>query len=252
MTEHEWLSCADVRPMLDLLASRPRRRIALLFGRRCDAEQFRRLSLFAAACFGRTGGAPVRVGSCQSITNAIPRMPARRRHGEATPWMEGAYFPEIVAAEEWAARWADASSRCVAWRRAYSAGRLDWQGFKRARVSERGVQATLLRCVYGNPFHSTEIDRGWLDGAGSVAKWLANQIAETDAFDRLPELADALEEAGCVDEALLAHCREPGPHARGCWAVEVLVGDGQRQVSTPIAQAILQPASRNWLRSRPR
>jgi hypothetical protein len=136
--------------------------------------------------------------------------------------MENAYFPLVVAAEEWATRWADASARCVAWRRAYSAGRLDWQGFKRSRFTERGVQATLLRCIYGNPFQSPEVDRGWLDGAGHVAKRLAGTIAATDAFDRLPELADALEEAGCTDDELLGHCREPGPHARGCWAVGVL------------------------------
>lgn len=52
---------------------------------------------------------------------------------------------------------------------------------------------------------------------------LANAIAEERAFDRLPILADALEEAGCTDEAILAHCREPGPHVRGCWVVDLLL-----------------------------
>ena len=43
---------------------------------------------------------------------------------------------------------------------------------------------------------------------------------------RLAVLADALLDAGCDDEALIAHCREPGPHARGCWAVDAILGTG--------------------------
>ena len=42
--------------------------------------------------------------------------------------------------------------------------------------------------------------------------------------DRLTVLADALEEAGCGDEKLLDHLRSPGPHVRGCWATDLLLG----------------------------
>ena len=45
-------------------------------------------------------------------------------------------------------------------------------------------------------------------------------------FRDMPILGDALEEAGCADEALLAHCRGPGPHVRGCWAVDLILGKG--------------------------
>jgi hypothetical protein len=41
---------------------------------------------------------------------------------------------------------------------------------------------------------------------------------------RLAVLADALEEAGCTDAALLGHCRGAGPHVRGCWVVDALLG----------------------------
>ena len=37
-------------------------------------------------------------------------------------------------------------------------------------------------------------------------------------------LADALEEAGCHDLDILAHCRQPGEHVRGCWVVDLLLG----------------------------
>lgn len=53
---------------------------------------------------------------------------------------------------------------------------------------------------------------------------LADGIHADRAFDRLPILADALEEAGCDDCELLAHCRGPGPHAFGCWALDLVRG----------------------------
>jgi hypothetical protein len=55
---------------------------------------------------------------------------------------------------------------------------------------------------------------------------MAQAIYEGWAFDRLPILADALEDAGCTDEALLGHCRQPGEHFRGCWAIDLLTGRG--------------------------
>ena len=54
-----------------------------------------------------------------------------------------------------------------------------------------------------------------------------DQIMSSDdqkAFDRLPILADALEEAGCDDPAILAHLRGDGPHCRGCWVVDLALG----------------------------
>jgi hypothetical protein len=53
---------------------------------------------------------------------------------------------------------------------------------------------------------------------------LAASIYEQRAFDRLPVLADALEEAGCTDADILGHLRGPGPHVRGCWAVDLILG----------------------------
>ena len=37
-------------------------------------------------------------------------------------------------------------------------------------------------------------------------------------------LADALDDAGCSDAGVLAHCRGPGEHARGCWLLDGLLG----------------------------
>jgi hypothetical protein len=53
---------------------------------------------------------------------------------------------------------------------------------------------------------------------------LVPAIYDGRAFDRLPVLADALEEAGCQDADLLGHCRGAGPHVRGCWPVDLILG----------------------------
>lgn len=52
---------------------------------------------------------------------------------------------------------------------------------------------------------------------------LAAGIVADRAFDRLPILADALEEAGCDDEAMLNHCRGHKPHKQGCWVVDLVL-----------------------------
>ncbi|MBA4066320.1 MAG: hypothetical protein C0501_21920 [Isosphaera sp.] len=78
-----------------------------------------------------------------------------------------------------------------------------------------------LRDLVGNPFRSVTADPAWLT---STVVALATGIYGERAFDRLPILADALQDAGCEDAAVLDHCRGPGPHARGCWVVDMLLG----------------------------
>ena len=53
---------------------------------------------------------------------------------------------------------------------------------------------------------------------------LARGIHADQDFDRLPILADALQDAGCDDHAVFWHCRRPGGHVRGCWAVDLAIG----------------------------
>jgi hypothetical protein len=53
---------------------------------------------------------------------------------------------------------------------------------------------------------------------------VAQVIYDERRFELLPVLADALEEAGCSGEEIIGHCRSAGPHARGCWVVDALLG----------------------------
>jgi hypothetical protein len=237
MTEQEWLACEDVREMLEWLSNRTWRRLAMWLGRNYERGELRRFCHFANACFERIATAtPVRPAHRAMLTNELPvRSPATEEDYAAGPWNEGVRESAELGMEAWAGRWADAAARCVAWRRAYWSGHLDWTEFKRARDLERGVQAALLRCIFGNPFLPTPaVDLNWLESAGQAAEELARTIAATDAYERLPELANLLEQAGCTDAALLDHCRGPNRHARGCWAVELLAGkSGQSKPSVP-------------------
>lgn len=89
----------------------------------------------------------------------------------------------------------------------------------RPRRVDYGKIARLIHCVFGNPFRATTEKYRVI-----TPQRLAASIYTDRAFDRLPILADALEEAGCTDEAILSHCRGPGPHVRGCWVVDLLLG----------------------------
>jgi serine/threonine protein kinase len=67
------------------------------------------------------------------------------------------------------------------------------------------------------PFHAPERTvRAWNN---DTVRSMARAIDDNDTFERLPILADALEDAGCTDVEQLEHLRGPGPHVRGCWAL---------------------------------
>jgi hypothetical protein len=78
-----------------------------------------------------------------------------------------------------------------------------------------------LRDIFGNPFRPASLAPAWRTPA---ALKLAEAIYDERAFDRLPILADALEEAGCNDADILTHCRGGGDHVRGCWVVDWILG----------------------------
>jgi hypothetical protein len=87
--------------------------------------------------------------------------------------------------------------------------------------AERISQCNLLRDIFGNPFRPAAIAPAWRT---ETVLALARGIYEERAFDRMPILADALQDAGCEDEDVLNHSRRPGPHFRGCWVVDLVLG----------------------------
>jgi hypothetical protein len=94
---------------------------------------------------------------------------------------------------------------------------------------ERQAQAGLLRDIVGNPFSSTTLNPAWRTATALALARAADEgrlplSGELDS-PRLAVLSDALEEAGCSDEALLGHLRSAGPHVPGCWAVRLILGE---------------------------
>lgn len=104
------------------------------------------------------------------------------------------------------------------------ARRLAVARYRHGQADELSAQCQLLREVIACPFRRVRVDPAWLCWEGGVVWDLAWGVYEDGAFDRLPILGDALEEAGCADQALLDHCRAAGPHSKGCWAVDLLLG----------------------------
>ena len=87
-------------------------------------------------------------------------------------------------------------------------------------TSEANDRVNFIRDLFGNPFSKGNItthdfDRQVLN--------LTQTIYQTRAFDRMPILADALEESGCLSNEVLKHCREGVPHVRGCWVLDLIL-----------------------------
>jgi hypothetical protein len=228
MTEQEWLECTDSIAMFEFfrgtrLDSRLRR-FAVECCRRIRhliAEEVFRVAADAAEAFAddprnkKSTIKPMAMASIQGWRHHI------RNHS-------------TISADPHQLRAANAAlGTCASydWQAAYIAMRESAQALNRVNANdydrvELEYQANLLRCVFGNPFRPITMNPAWKVLAwndGTVRK-IAQSIYEERAFDRLPILADALTDAGCDHADLLNHCRSEGPHVKGCWVVDLLLG----------------------------
>lgn len=190
MTEAEWLACTDPSRMLGFLRGRASDRQLRLFvvaGFRLspsDSERVRALFDVAA----RFADGEVGLAELRKSWGA----PASPEH---LPWPERPF--------EWAAGFAGSS-------------RDNNPGYPPA-----ARLVPIVRDIFGNPFRPAATDPAWLT---PTVVQLAQGIYADEAFDRLPILADALQDAGCENEDVLAHCRGDSPHVRGCRVVDLLLG----------------------------
>jgi hypothetical protein len=228
MTEEEWLNCTDPTPML-------------LYLREVHTSE-RKLRLLACAC-------------CRRIWKLLPDPRSRQAVEVAERYADGqasAYDLGLARARAlqaaggkaqqpaWAAYWAANTKAGGPLDNAFSAAAagLSRQAAQEARSDQaaawHAMQATsvreqvlLLREVIGNPFRPVVIEAQWLTWAGGTVVQLAEGIYEDRAFDRMPVLGDALEEAGCTNEHILGHCRQLPTsgveHVRGCWLVDTIL-----------------------------
>jgi hypothetical protein len=93
------------------------------------------------------------------------------------------------------------------------------------QIRDKVTRTCVLRDVSGNAFYPClPLSPAIIAWNGGTVRRIAQAIYDDRGFDRMPVLAEALEEAGCTDPELLDHLRQPGPHSRGCWAINALIG----------------------------
>jgi hypothetical protein len=95
---------------------------------------------------------------------------------------------------------------------------------RRPEEGGTGHYADCLDCVCANLDRRVGADPPWLTGTGRAVAPLARDIHAGGRYELMPVLADALEDAGCDQADVLSHCRQPAPHAPGCWVLELLLG----------------------------
>src|SRR5262245_33627604 len=98
-----------------------------------------------------------------------------------------------------------------------------WPGVKTELAGEElpASWRPLFDDIFGDAFRPVTTDLAWLT---STVVSLASQMYESRDFGAMPILADALQDAGCDNDDILTHCRGPGPHVRGCWVVDLVLG----------------------------
>jgi len=219
MTEQEWLECAEPQKMLDLLRGKASDRKLRLFAVACCRRIQHLLederSLHAVAVAERFADSCAGEDERHRAAADASRARSRDRNDDA---LAAAYYTVSLnsPANHPDAEWGVAIEvvACVS-------GAITQRYSAEANVAERVFQSCLLRDIFGAIlFRHAPLDRAWLT---PTVVSLATAIYDERAFERLPILADALEESGCDQIDLLAHCRGPELHVRGCFAIDLVL-----------------------------
>jgi hypothetical protein len=248
MTPHDWLTGTDPGLMIAFLSKRG-------FGGRVSE---RSLTLFACACC-RGLGPLIPTEPCWEAVEVAERYVdgLATDQERITAWSaafasaeeEGvrlgdSYYSELIdwgqvpggfafratmglvgAGNVYAGQVARDAALEVAWdaRRLRSGLDASELAFEETYDAEQMAQCRLLRDLFPNPSCKVIIDASWLLWNDGIVRSIAKVVYKEQAFDRLPILADALEEAGCANVDILSHCRNKGPHVKGCWVVDRLL-----------------------------
>jgi hypothetical protein len=220
MTEHEWRVCSDPKKMMECLRGTfGERKLRLLAVGCC-----RRIWQLLADERSRKGVELAEVSADHPVSPAILDAVS----GAAEDAVADALAPDGVTTVEARDK---AGAACTAASYASNSPAVRESDALEVLASaaeaapdttlELLAQVHLIRDIFGNPFRPITLDPA-CNTSNIVA--LAQMIYDDRAFDRLPILADALEDAGCTNADILDHCRQPGEHVRGCWVVDLLLG----------------------------
>ena len=237
MTEAEWLACADpdvlaqcalfprtdralwlfgcacCRRVWPLIADERSRALVELRERQADGLAVSERDELVALAAAKEAAHEVARGARRDLRPAAGTGPAAR---DAPRAEEAAVFAADAA--YLAAPGGPFASHLVA----EAVRRLDPADGAAAYARERTAHCDLLREIVGPlPFRPVPCSLAWRT---DTAVALAAQMYESRDFGAMPILADALQDAGCYSPDVLDHCRGEGPHVRGCWVVDLVLG----------------------------
>ncbi len=184
----------------------------------------RKERLFAVACSASVWGLMTDSRSRQAIEIA-----ERFADGKAT-------VQELTAAHESALEAARDAEECLLTNAAEVAAAASAPGECHvllacdcAQMAVGGVahraQLRLVEEIIGHPFREIVLDAAVMARNDGLVTKLARSIYEEGAFNRMPVLGRALAEAGCEREEVLRHCGVRAAHVRGCWVLDLILGN---------------------------
>jgi len=219
MNEVQWQNCNDPEPMLEALRAS---------GKATD----RRLYLWGCTCCRRLSQRSLlrdprseeAILACERISDGEGNVGDQTR---AQAGAQAAHESEMGITYEARYYWAAAACAMIlddpesAAANAAAAVGCDEADYQAAYSVERTAQAGFLRDIFGPlAYRNIELEQHWKN---RTVQTLAQAIYDERAFDRMPILADALEDAGCHSQAMLSHCRQAVEHCRGCWVIDLLL-----------------------------
>jgi hypothetical protein len=225
MTEKEWLACTDPQKMLEFLHGRATDRKLRLFGVACcrhiwyklpDGRSRNAVEVAERFADGLASETERATAECDAFNLNHYLIEMDEFYHRSHHFRDFAVFASVAAAADTLCTDAESSATSTALRTLeVMVAEPEWNP---------NLQGRILRDIFGNPFRPVTINPAWLTWNDGTVQKIAQAIYDERAFDRLPILADALEEAGCTDADILGHCRSGGEHVRGCWVVDLLLG----------------------------
>jgi hypothetical protein len=217
MNEKEWLISTEPLPMLDHLRG---------------TVSDRKLRLYGVGCCRRIWNLLTDERSRNAVEVAEEYADALVSRQRLVAARDGAREAKLIlrspsqTSNERAANAAFNAARDTGWSAACNsfseaARALNVEDHNHFEEGELCRQASLVRCIFGNAFRPLSLDRHRLT-PNVVA--LAQTIYDNRAFDCMLKLFDALQDACCADQDILAHCLEKTEHFRGCWVVDAILG----------------------------
>jgi hypothetical protein len=225
MTEAEWLHCREPDEMLSHLRHRkppirPTERKLRLYGCACcrriwpklmnplDRQIVEGVERFVDGSATKAEFAAILAAAEQDYRREIAQ------RGDPRDWLDSGRVA-VSYLTEWKTE-RNSTEFLMTWLHRYCSASVP----RRNTRGEKRQQCILLRDIVGNPFRYARISTTCRT---ATVVTLAQAIYEDRTFDRLPILADALEDAGCTNAEVLNHCRQEGVHVRGCWVVDLLL-----------------------------